>query len=333
MKTAQRTVAVILGFSLISTIILVLLLGNLTSSAQSNFEATGQLMNAVQYGGNAEAIKLLLEKGADPNAKDNQGWHALQLAAKRGDVNIVRLLLEKGADANTTNNWGVTALGSAAFRGYLDIVRLLLEKGADLNIKFDGHSTAISDAAMGGFTNVVGFLLDKGADINETNWSGDSVLMTAVDEGKTEVVRLLLTKGVKVNMEDMMGNSALDKATKNGNAVIIQMLQRAGAAKSSAVKQDEELKDALKKLQESSVALSNSLQNFQQPEAIPSVAPTKAIINPAVASGTNTDSSGYVTNVNLLTPFTVTNSAGKVFTDAVLVKLMANNTTVRLNFC
>lgn len=39
---------------------------------------------------------------------------------------------------------------------------------------------------------------------------------------------------------------------------------------------------------------------------------------------TNTDSSGYVTNANLLAPFTLTNSVGDVITDAVLVKLTAN---------
>jgi hypothetical protein len=39
---------------------------------------------------------------------------------------------------------------------------------------------------------------------------------------------------------------------------------------------------------------------------------------------TNTDSSGYVTNANLLAPFTLTNSAGNVITNAVLVKLMPN---------
>ena len=45
---------------------------------------------------------------------------------------------------------------------------------------------------------------------------------------------------------------------------------------------------------------------------------------PSSFARTNTDSSGYVTNANLLTPFTVTNSAGVVFTNAVLVKLMPN---------
>ena len=106
---------------LISTIIVALLGSSAASLAQTNtsnsstsekiapFEATAQLMNAVQYNGSAEAIRLLLEKGADANAKNNEGWHALQLAAKQGNLEIVKLLLDKGADINASNNLGGTA--------------------------------------------------------------------------------------------------------------------------------------------------------------------------------------------------------------------------------
>ena len=46
--------------------------------------------------------------------------------------------------------------------------------------------------------------------------------------------------------------------------------------------------------------------------------------NAVVASGTNTDSSGYVTNADLLTPFTLTSSTGRIITNAMLVKLTPN---------
>jgi ankyrin repeat protein len=306
---------------------------NSLSDKSAPFEATAQLMNAVQYDGSPEAVKLLLDKGANVNAKDNEGWHPLQHAAKRGNLEIVKLLLEKGADVNATNGGGGTALVSAAYRGYTDIAKLLVERGANVNTKENDQTTPLMWAARAGQTNSVVLLLNNGADINATNWSGDTILMTAVGDGKIDVVRLLLAKGANVNVENFLGRSALDEAKQNGNTAIVQLLLNTGAIKSSSTMRDEEMTemtDSLKKEQESWDALSNrlnSLRNFQQHATIPMSIPVsvpKKSVKPTFTFGTNTDSSGYVTNASLLTPFTVTNSAGAVFTNAVLVKLMPN---------
>jgi ankyrin repeat protein len=63
-------------------------------------------------------VRLLLEKGADVEAKDNSGWTALHYAARRGHEAVVRLLLEKGVDveAKTSNGW--MALRGAANSGH-----------------------------------------------------------------------------------------------------------------------------------------------------------------------------------------------------------------------
>jgi hypothetical protein len=62
---------------------------------------------------------------------------------------------------------------------------------------------------------------------------------------------------------------------------------------------------------------------LQQAAAIPSAAFGKPV-NAPMASGTNTDSHGYVTNAALLTPFTLTNAAGEAISNVVLVRLMPN---------
>ena len=75
--------------------------------------------------GHTKIVKLLLEKGADVNAK----MTALMLAAANGHTEIIKLLLEKGADVNAKNKYGSTALMFAAANGRTEIVQILLEKG------------------------------------------------------------------------------------------------------------------------------------------------------------------------------------------------------------
>lgn len=323
MKTIGTKVTEILGL----VIIAVLFAGGMASQAQpnihgSNFEATAKLVNAVQYNGSLEDIRRLLEEGADANAKNSEGWPVLQLATKRDDIEIVRLLLEKGAEVNAGNNWSVTSLGSAAFRGYTDIVKLLLEKGADVNMVYKDNTTALSSAATGGYTNVMGMLLKKGADINRTNKFGYTPLMSAVGVGKTDVAKFLLASGANVNLEDGLGYTALDLASINHNAAMMEVLQHAGATRGSAVQKTEGLIANLKNLEEAEIALSNSLQNALLPGAMPPPSVSSQPVKPSFISKNNTDGAGYVTNASLLKPFTVTNSAGTVFADAVLVRLM-----------
>ena len=55
-------------------------------------------MHIAAYFGHVEIVKLLLERGANPNAKNNIGRTPLHYAAQEGCVDVVRVLLERGAD-------------------------------------------------------------------------------------------------------------------------------------------------------------------------------------------------------------------------------------------
>ena len=79
----------------------------------------------VSYFGFQRAAKLLLEKGAEANIQDEDGWTALYWAAGSGHGAVVETLLEKGADVNIQNKDGWTALHWAAKNGHGAVVEIL----------------------------------------------------------------------------------------------------------------------------------------------------------------------------------------------------------------
>lgn len=74
---------------------------------------------------------LLLQRGADVNARDNRGWTPLHSAVSAGQSRIVQILLLKGADTTLENNRGETPVEMANRRGNAEIVNLLAKQEGD----------------------------------------------------------------------------------------------------------------------------------------------------------------------------------------------------------
>ncbi len=92
-----------------------------------------ELLEAIRKDDN-EGIGRLLGAGANPNESDPEfGAPVLTWAARYGDPKIIKQLLDKGADVNARDRDGYTALHSAAFLGHYRAVELLVQSGADAN--------------------------------------------------------------------------------------------------------------------------------------------------------------------------------------------------------
>ena len=120
-------------------------------------------------------------------------------AAGFGTVDAVKLLLAKGADVNAKNQFDMTALLFGA--GNHEKARLLIEKGADVNAKTKGGRTPLMIAsACDGCSPTVKLLLDKGADPKAVDAHKIGALQIAADANdlesmKVSVDRILKTAG------------------------------------------------------------------------------------------------------------------------------------------
>jgi ankyrin repeat protein len=96
-----------------------------------------------------DIVALLLQHGADANAKDDSGNTPLWYAIKEGNDAITLLLIGNGADVNFVDNDGIPLHGWALANGKtLEIFRHLIEKGADVNFKYTSGGSLLLKAAQ-----------------------------------------------------------------------------------------------------------------------------------------------------------------------------------------
>ncbi len=204
---------------------------------------TGQLATASRLGladaaetGNGEALRSLLEAGADANAAQPDGTTALHWAAYRNDTVMAELLLEAGADANAANRYGVPALSLACANRNAALVRRLLEADADPNAALPGGETVLMTAARAGRLDAVRALLAAGADPNAAERNAQTAIMWASAEGHAPVVDALIEAGADYGKTLDSGFNALFFAVREGRPAVLRSLMRAGVEVNQALR-------------------------------------------------------------------------------------------------
>ena len=147
-------------------------------------------------------LKLLLDKGANPNIASIDGQTPLMYAARAGNLEAMELLLAKKAEPLAVAGSGAVALMAAAASRNAEAVKLLLEHGANVDAKTKRNETALSRAASRGAEDIVKLLLDEGAEVNIRDYQGHSPLLFAAmsESMSAPTVRLLLDKGAKTGV-------------------------------------------------------------------------------------------------------------------------------------
>jgi ankyrin repeat protein len=189
------------------------------------------------YSNSEEMIELLIAKGADVNAKNNQGNTPLYLAVGNNQKELAELLLLKGADVNTKNKKGLTPLHNAKRK---EIIELLIAKGANINAQDNQGNMPLhlylSSKYLGFITNdYLDLIITREGQVNTKNKQGQTPIKVALMNNNLNAVTYLIEKGAYLSDEDIktkdsQGNQPIHRAALYyGNQKFMNLLIAKGA--------------------------------------------------------------------------------------------------------
>src|SRR5487761_2299708 len=217
--------------------------------------------------GDVKKVKELLQ--TDPklvSSKDKDGDTPLHVAALHGQVQVAQVLLDAGADVNAKNNYapflpddlskvystnnhqdpvillsatgvdtrdtqnGYTPLDLCIFSvKHKDLVQMLVAKGANVNAQASSGATPLFWAVMRDQKDDVQFLLDHGANVNAATAYGDTILDSALHLQFGSLIPLLVEKGADVNAKDQSEHRPLTYAMQMDDHKWAAYLKKHGA--------------------------------------------------------------------------------------------------------
>lgn len=211
-------------------------------------------------------VQSLLDKGANPNLRDDSGDPVLltiaMLSLHEEDGEIMKLLFAAGADPNITGKDGDTALMAASRNGNTDLVKILLDAGAKPDLVDEDGFTALMRAADQGYDDVVKLLLAAGANPN-LKQADMTPLYIAILSNRASTVRVLLEGGANPNLAPHEHGTLLDSARIAHNAEIEKILLEFGAIDQNVADQ---------------YAADNTQANMRAAEALNIMSPVKTAI-------------------------------------------------------
>lgn len=200
----------------------------LDNGAQIDLSEPKSTLTALHFAaqeGHLDAVRLLLERGANINSKNFRSSTPLMLASRAGHLEIVRLLVEKGADLEIVDGRDETALFLAAESGHVEVVKLLVAHGAKLNVRNISKQTPLFQAVFGDHDEVATVLIEAGADVKLKDYSGESALHWAAGREAPELVKLLLRHGANPRAKADDGETPIDRAEAENLDAIVAILK------------------------------------------------------------------------------------------------------------
>ncbi|RFU27758.1 hypothetical protein B7463_g8575, partial [Scytalidium lignicola] len=206
---------------------------NYAKKKHENFPWPTSLLNRAAWLGLNKVVTLLLDSGVAPDPDPTQNSTPMHAAIRNGHVEAVKIFLQRGADPMYRGPWGQTPMHMASASGQADITRLLAEAGADMNARDDNNFTPLYEASLWGNFKSVEVLVSLGADTTlatsvERDVQGWTPLIVASEEGHIRCVKLLLAAKADPNLAGPHG-TPLHYAIRKSHEDVVEELLRNGA--------------------------------------------------------------------------------------------------------
>lgn len=198
-----------------------------------------------------ETMQLLIQRGADVTARNNNNLTPLHLASARGRTKSMELLIQHGADVNARDKENSTPLHLAmtddfVWLGFMkktrvEAVEVLLQCGADVNARNNSNSTPLHLASSLWGTTSMERLIQHGADVNASDKDNStplhlvamhrstSISFDLTGETGFEAAGMLLQHGAEVNVRNNADLTPLDLVSPRGETEFMELLIENGA--------------------------------------------------------------------------------------------------------
>ena len=173
----------------------------------------------------AATMKMLLDRGFDPNTVNPSGEHGLIVAVREPSLKVISVLLGSSkVNVEPRTEQDESPLMLAALKGLTDLCRQLIALGADVN---KPGWTPLHYAATNGHLTTMELLLEAHAYIDATSPNGTTPLMMAAHYGTPAAVKLLLEGGADPGLKNEQGLSAIDFAQRASRVDAAEMIAAA----------------------------------------------------------------------------------------------------------
>lgn len=205
-----------------------------TAEIYAKLETVDNLSNvlpkACAYVREPDIISKMIAKGANVNAKDEEGRTALMYAMQKDSYDIIDILLKAGANPNARDKTGRNVLFFIDSHTPYYLINNLIKAGASVNARDENFYTPLTNYLIAGHNiQILDLLIKSGADVHDTS-TGFSVLYWPIKFGQFEIVKYLIANKVSVNGKPMsMTASPLRVAIESKNIEMIDLLLTHGA--------------------------------------------------------------------------------------------------------